>query len=483
MSEASSLTPSQYIELAQQHWTAGRSEEAIATLVEATSRFPVSAEAHELLGLAYGQVGRNEEAVRSLNTSVSLRPDMNRARLNLAIAYRNLGRHTEAARELEELLRRDPSNQEALRLQALSGPAQTPIPNYVPQAQQAAYQQQAAFAPAQGYAQQPAYPPPGPAQAAYPMGAPTAPQPTYGSQQPYIPGVPQAQPTQPMVPGGYAPPPPPPGYGAPAPAGGYRGGVGPRYGAGAPYGAAAAPVSGDDPGALGGETFARVLMEPTGFFRDNRGWDDLMTPVKFTLVVGAIFFAIQLVFMIIRLVSQGAPAEAAGAMVAGGVVGLVIGIPLAVLFTLAGAGLLHLFVRLFGGDGPYSGTVRAVVYSSVPGYILQVVAGIITLVAPTALLFAGFLGIGVAIWTLVLVVIGLREIHAMSTVGAFFAAVLPGLAAALVLGLLLWPVFLGAYEQARNLNRPPAVRQQFPFPSPGSDPYLRSPGGMRGPGF
>lgn len=462
MSGESSMTPSQYIEVAQRHLVAGRAGEAVATLVEATARFPVNAEAHELLGRAYGQLGHNDLAVRSLTAAVSLRPDMHRARLQLAIAYRNLNRHAEAARELDDLLRQDPSNQEALRLRDVSGPAQVQVPNYVPQAQHAAYQQRAAFAPLPGYAQPLASPAPGLGQPESAQGQHAAQQPGAGAQPPLIPGAPQS--TQQMPAGGMgpgsAPLLPPPDYSAARPPDDWHFGArarSPRHAS-----MAAAPVSGYDPSDLGAETFMRVLTGPSAFFRDNRGWDDLIPPVRFALVVSAISYALTLVFAVIDPASQGMAAETAGAIVAQGLLGMVIGLPVVMLYALAAAGLLHLFVRLLGGDGPYSGSARAMLYTNVPSSLVVVVAGIIQLVVPTGLLLVATIGAGVsATWSFILVVIALREIHAMSGARAFFAAFVPFAVVALVFAALLVPVFMATPDMPRCLES-----------------FLRFPGGL-----
>jgi len=84
-----------------------------------------------------------------------------------------------------------------------------------------------------------------------------------------------------------------------------------------------------------------------------------------------------------------------------GIIGLVIG-----------AAIMHLFVILVGGKQGYAQTLKATVYAATPMYLI----GWIPLL--------GFAG---GIWSFILVILGLRELHGISTGRAFLAAILPGL--------------------------------------------------------
>ena len=88
-----------------------------------------------------------------------------------------------------------------------------------------------------------------------------------------------------------------------------------------------------------------------------------------------------------------------GFMVVGGIVGIFIG-----------GAWTHLWVYLLGGREGYTQTVKALAYGATPSYVIGWVP------------FVGFAG---AIWALVVQIIGLRELHAITTgraVGAYLLA-------------------------------------------------------------
>jgi hypothetical protein len=85
-------------------------------------------------------------------------------------------------------------------------------------------------------------------------------------------------------------------------------------------------------------------------------------------------------------------------MVIGGVIGLIIG-----------GAWLHLWVYVCGGRNGYTQTVKAVAYGGTPSYVLGWIP------------FLGFIG---AIWAFVVEIIGIRELHEISTGRAVAAALL-----------------------------------------------------------
>jgi len=75
-----------------------------------------------------------------------------------------------------------------------------------------------------------------------------------------------------------------------------------------------------------------------------------------------------------------------------------------------GAGILHIGAILVGGKNGYRQTFKASVYSLTPSFILG---------------WFPLLLIPISIWSFILVILGLRELHDISTGKAFLAAILP----------------------------------------------------------
>ncbi|MDR3737982.1 MAG: tetratricopeptide repeat protein [Terracidiphilus sp.] len=80
-------------------------EDAITWLQRAAASPQASAEAHELLGLAYQKTGRTAEAVKALQTAIQLEPADARLHLMLARAYRAAGEKEKADHEQAEYSR------------------------------------------------------------------------------------------------------------------------------------------------------------------------------------------------------------------------------------------------------------------------------------------------------------------------------------------------------------------------------------------
>ncbi len=97
--------------------------------------------------------------------------------------------------------------------------------------------------------------------------------------------------------------------------------------------------------------------------------------------------------------------------------GLVIGgsIFLGLISLFIATGLLHLFARLFGGSGNYSGLLSAYGFAYFPMIIsvpITVLAGFIGFIGG---IVSGLAGLALSVWVFVLQVIALRESHRLST--------------------------------------------------------------------
>ena len=95
-------------------------------------------------------------------------------------------------------------------------------------------------------------------------------------------------------------------------------------------------------------------------------------------------------------------------------VGLVIGIIVGYIFlfviTFIGAAILHLFVYLVGGRAGIEQTIKAVLYAFTPYGLIGWIP------------FVGLLGM---LWSFVLTILGIRELHDLSTGKAALAVILP----------------------------------------------------------
>jgi hypothetical protein len=101
------------------------------------------------------------------------------------------------------------------------------------------------------------------------------------------------------------------------------------------------------------------------------------------------------------------------------VMALIIGL----IVIIIGAAWLHLWVLLVSRGKGYAQTVKALVYGSVPSYVLG---------------WIPFVNVIAAVWSIILGILGLRELHEISTgkaVAAFLIACLIPIAAI----LSIWP--------------------------------------------
>lgn len=107
-----SIAPA-YNNLGRLLFNLNRFGEAITTLEKGLSLQPDMAPASVMLGASYLQVGDAARALPPLEAGVTALPDDHFARLSLARAYIRLQRPEDAVSELQQLLKRDPKDQES----------------------------------------------------------------------------------------------------------------------------------------------------------------------------------------------------------------------------------------------------------------------------------------------------------------------------------------------------------------------------------
>src|SRR5206468_4490777 len=85
-------------------------KKAIRAYQRAIRLKPDYAEAHNDLGVAYGELGRWHEALEACQQATRLQPNDARAHYNLGAAYGNLGRIQEAVAACEQAIRLQPDS-------------------------------------------------------------------------------------------------------------------------------------------------------------------------------------------------------------------------------------------------------------------------------------------------------------------------------------------------------------------------------------
>jgi len=111
-----------------------------------------------------------------------------------------------------------------------------------------------------------------------------------------------------------------------------------------------------------------------------------------------------------------------------------------------GAGIFHIFAKLYGGKGRYKESFASTVYASVPNMLLTFIGVLIIAAAfsfGTVMLGIVFVSIGGiinligAIWALVLLVIGIMKLHKMSAGRAVASVITP-----IIIILILYLLFI-----------------------------------------
>ena len=102
-----------YNNLGRLYFTLNRFPEAVTTLEKGLSLQPDMAPASIMLGASYLQLDHADKAVAPLEAGVAALPDDHFARLSLVRAYTRLERREDAVAQLQQLLQRDPKDQES----------------------------------------------------------------------------------------------------------------------------------------------------------------------------------------------------------------------------------------------------------------------------------------------------------------------------------------------------------------------------------
>ncbi len=162
-----------------------------------------------------------------------------------------------------------------------------------------------------------------------------------------------------------------------------------------------------------------LLTSPSDTF-DALKEDTLSDVVKYYVVIVAIYSALLATLLLIAFSFVSSILEPLGMLADVGVAGAILFFVMSLITLLLGGflggAILHIFVYIVGGREGIAQTIKAVMYGSTPGLLF----GWIPLVG----LFTG-------IWSLILEIIGIRQLHGLTTGRAILAFVIP------ILGMVL----------------------------------------------
>ncbi|MFZ3059906.1 MAG: YIP1 family protein [Candidatus Methanoperedens sp.] len=158
------------------------------------------------------------------------------------------------------------------------------------------------------------------------------------------------------------------------------------------------------------------LLEPSKTFDATKG-ESLDEAIKYYAVIAAIYsalFAVLLAFVGTLFGSMMGWRNlgmlmGAGAGAGGAIIFFVLFMIFSIIGAFVGGATLHIFVYIVGGRKGIAQTIKAVMYGSTPGLLL----GWIPII--------GFIA---AIWSLVVEIVGIRQLHELTTGKAVLAVVL-----------------------------------------------------------
>jgi tetratricopeptide (TPR) repeat protein len=378
----------------------GDLDRAADMLARAVMNDDQDADAKALLGIVYSQKGLHDQAKRALQSALILQPRNTKFLFNLGIACERAGDMQGAAIAYRDALQVEPQNAQArARLQAMGPQAQQLLasaPKPPPEVGVPVYGQPVPDLDLSSVG----LPPGGPLGAAAPPptglipGLPTPPPAT-----PYTPGG--ATMVTPSLGGGLVPQEGPPGTVKCPNCGQWvKPGLSCEFCSAALRPPSPAPppppmpasVAYQHAGAQGpgvrsptyfedrfnvGEGFQdlfHVLISPRDFFSDQEGREGLAAPLSFLF---ACAITVALPMTIVRWIKLGASLVGRGSPFIGIGCGWIGTFIILAGFVFVAAGVLHLVCKMFGGQGGYSASFRAVSYGGAPLAITWLLAMII----------------------------------------------------------------------------------------------------------
>ena len=159
------------------------------------------------------------------------------------------------------------------------------------------------------------------------------------------------------------------------------------------------------------EKIKGILTEPSKTFDALKG-ETLGESIKYYAFIAAISAALNTLLFTLAfgtMFGQLGTMMGASAGVAGAVVFFVFLFIFGIIGVLISGAIFHIFVYLAGGRKGLTQTIKAVIYGSTPGLLIGWIP------------FIGMIG---GLWSLVLEVLGIRQLHEMTTGRAVLAVVI-----------------------------------------------------------
>jgi hypothetical protein len=175
----------------------------------------------------------------------------------------------------------------------------------------------------------------------------------------------------------------------------------------------------------------QVLLEPAHFFKNLKKEKGIKSAFQYLLIfslfatflgfiVGQLFQNYS-AWLISKIFSLTVPQSnlSMGALI----FFTFLGYCMSLVFSFVAAGVLHVWILIFGGKGNYSKTYQLFVYSRTPGFIIG---------------WIPFVGLIAWIYDLVLLIIGTQKVHSISKLKSILMYVIP----AVLLGLFFTTIMI-----------------------------------------
>lgn len=177
-----------------------------------------------------------------------------------------------------------------------------------------------------------------------------------------------------------------------------------------------------------------VLVSPRKFFEEYKHEEKIEPSFKYRLVTALVSFILGGILSMVVILNQTiSPATL--------IFQLIIGYIITILFTFIGAGLLHLWIKIFGGKANFVKTFQLSVYADTPRMLFGWIPLIGSIVAP--------------IYGLIILVIGATVVYGFTNKKSFLVLALPAIIITVLalLGLFAGLAFLTAYLTSSSLAR------------------------------
>jgi len=193
-----------------------------------------------------------------------------------------------------------------------------------------------------------------------------------------------------------------------------------------------------------GERIKGFLFSPSKTFDNSKG-DTLDDAFKYFIVILVIYTALTSVISVAYSMIGWKAGPWAPIVVAMGpllsVVSFILGLILGIIGVLIAGLWAHIWVYVAGGRKGVERTIKALMYISTPMYLMGWI--------PFVILISGWLPIAIlgwfilAIWTLIVGIVGIRQLHELSTGRAVLAVILASMPIIIIGAIVTYEMLSG----------------------------------------